>query len=174
MEPDLFGPLRHCAWGFIFLLATAAYSQQPQQSPPPAPAQTRITLEQALQLASKHNHSLEAARTGIDQNLAQEVTANLRPKPTLSWGFAVHSSFRFAGVRATGLLQQHRAVRSGSRLHSRARSGSGRIACSPQKTRPRSRAHRCSTTGALWPSTWVSSSLRRCSPSRCLTSRSRI
>lgn len=45
----------------------------------------RIGLEQAIQLASQHNHAHEAARSTINQNLAQEVTANLRPNPTLSW-----------------------------------------------------------------------------------------
>ena len=34
-------------------------------------------------MASKHNHNLAAARTTIRQNEAQEVTANLRPNPTL-------------------------------------------------------------------------------------------
>jgi cobalt-zinc-cadmium efflux system outer membrane protein len=45
----------------------------------------RITLEQAIQFATQHNHALEAARSTINQNVAQEVTANLRPNPTLSW-----------------------------------------------------------------------------------------
>ncbi len=39
---------------------------------------TRITLEQAIELAIKHNHNLLAARTVIQQDLAQEITANLR------------------------------------------------------------------------------------------------
>ncbi|MGA2597812.1 MAG: TolC family protein [Bryobacteraceae bacterium] len=43
---------------------------------------SRITLEQAIELAIKHNHNLLAARTVIQQDLAQEVTANLRPNPT--------------------------------------------------------------------------------------------
>jgi cobalt-zinc-cadmium efflux system outer membrane protein len=41
-----------------------------------------ITLDQAIELALQHNHSLLATRTNIQQNLAQEVTANLRPNPT--------------------------------------------------------------------------------------------
>jgi cobalt-zinc-cadmium efflux system outer membrane protein len=45
--------------------------------------QTNITLEQAIDLALKHNHSLQAARTMVQQGLANEVTANLRPNPTL-------------------------------------------------------------------------------------------
>jgi cobalt-zinc-cadmium efflux system outer membrane protein len=44
---------------------------------------TRITLDQAIDLALAHNHSLKATRTQILQNQAQEITANLRPNPTL-------------------------------------------------------------------------------------------
>jgi cobalt-zinc-cadmium efflux system outer membrane protein len=44
---------------------------------------TRITLDQAIDLALAHNHSLKATRTMILQNQAQEITANLRPNPTL-------------------------------------------------------------------------------------------
>jgi cobalt-zinc-cadmium efflux system outer membrane protein len=45
----------------------------------------RIGLDDALRLAAQHNHALEAARSTINQNVAQEVTANLRPNPVLSW-----------------------------------------------------------------------------------------
>jgi cobalt-zinc-cadmium efflux system outer membrane protein len=44
---------------------------------------TRISLDQAIDLALKHNHSIQATRTLILQNQAQEITANLRPNPTL-------------------------------------------------------------------------------------------
>lgn len=44
---------------------------------------TRIDLDQAIQLALAHNHALQAERTLILQNQAQEVTANLRPNPTV-------------------------------------------------------------------------------------------
>jgi len=43
---------------------------------------TRITLDQAIQLALQHNHTLQAAQTTIQQNQAAEITANLRPNPT--------------------------------------------------------------------------------------------
>jgi len=43
----------------------------------------RITLDEAIQMALKHNHNLLAARTTILQNEDQEITANLRPNPTL-------------------------------------------------------------------------------------------
>jgi cobalt-zinc-cadmium efflux system outer membrane protein len=44
---------------------------------------TLISLDQAIDLALAHNHSIKAARTLILQNQAQEITANLRPNPTL-------------------------------------------------------------------------------------------
>jgi cobalt-zinc-cadmium efflux system outer membrane protein len=59
---------------FSSLLSTvSAFAQGP----------TRITLEEAIQLALRHNHTLQAARTQIQQNQAAEITANLRPNPTL-------------------------------------------------------------------------------------------
>jgi outer membrane protein, heavy metal efflux system len=43
----------------------------------------RISLDEAIQLALQHNHNLLAARTTILQSQAEEITANLRPNPTL-------------------------------------------------------------------------------------------
>ena len=54
----------------------------PQTSP--APGRT-ITLERALDLAKRNNPTLQANQTLILQNKAQEITANLRPNPVLSW-----------------------------------------------------------------------------------------
>ena len=45
-------------------------------------APVKITLDQAIDLAIKHNHTLQAARTTIQQSQAAEITANLRPNPT--------------------------------------------------------------------------------------------
>ncbi len=56
----------------LLLVATGA-----AQSP------IRITLDQAIDLALAHNHAIQATRTLILQNQAQEITANLRPNPTL-------------------------------------------------------------------------------------------
>jgi cobalt-zinc-cadmium efflux system outer membrane protein len=42
-----------------------------------------ITLDDAIQMAIQHNHSLLAARTQIQQDQALEITAALRPNPTL-------------------------------------------------------------------------------------------
>ena len=56
----------------LFLLAGAGGAQNT----------TLITLDQAIDLALAHNHSVKAQRTLILQNQAQEITANLRPNPT--------------------------------------------------------------------------------------------
>ena len=48
---------------------------------PPAPV--RITLDEAVQIALRQNHNLLATRTTVQQSQAQEITANLRPNPTL-------------------------------------------------------------------------------------------
>jgi cobalt-zinc-cadmium efflux system outer membrane protein len=78
----------------LALLAAPAFSaaQQPPLAPAPRPSaaspQTpaaRISIEEAIRLALEHNHALLAARTTILQNQAQEITANLRPNPVLSW-----------------------------------------------------------------------------------------
>ena len=60
----------------VLLLASTTYAQ----SPPSV-----VTLDQAIDLALAHSHNLKAARTQIDQNKAQEVTASLRPNPALNW-----------------------------------------------------------------------------------------
>ncbi len=67
--------------------ATDALAQgtPPRPAPPPGPAPVLITLDQAIDLALKHSHVLRAAETQIQQNQAQEVTASLRPNPTLAW-----------------------------------------------------------------------------------------
>ncbi len=43
----------------------------------------RITLDEAIQMALQHNHSVIAARTAIEQSQDMEITAFLRPNPTL-------------------------------------------------------------------------------------------
>jgi len=48
-------------------------------------ASTMVTLDQAVDLALAHNHALQAQRTLVLQNQAQEITANLRPNPTLAF-----------------------------------------------------------------------------------------
>jgi cobalt-zinc-cadmium efflux system outer membrane protein len=58
------------------LLLTAAASAQ---------SIPMVTLDQAVDLALAHNHALQAQRTLILQNQAQEITANLRPNPSFDF-----------------------------------------------------------------------------------------
>src|ERR1700688_647144 len=58
---------------FLLLLVEAVSAQNT----------TLISLDQAIELALAHNHSVKATRTLILQNQAQEITANLRPNPTI-------------------------------------------------------------------------------------------
>ncbi|HEY4709612.1 MAG TPA: TolC family protein [Candidatus Acidoferrales bacterium] len=48
-----------------------------------APGPIKIALDDAIQLALKHNHNLLAAQTTIEQDEALETQANLRPNPAL-------------------------------------------------------------------------------------------
>ena len=55
----------------------------PAQAATTRPSPARISLDDAIRLALQHNHALQALRTTIQQSLAEEITANLRPNPTL-------------------------------------------------------------------------------------------
>jgi len=76
----------------MFLIEAAVAQSPPAPATPTAPAaQTLaqkpgtvlITLDQAIQMAIQHNHNLLAARTVIQQDKAEETTANLRPNPVI-------------------------------------------------------------------------------------------
>ena len=67
----------------ISLVAAAVFSAVALADSAFAQGPVRITLDEAIQLALRHNHTLQAARTNIQQNQAAEITANLRPNPTL-------------------------------------------------------------------------------------------
>jgi outer membrane protein, heavy metal efflux system len=80
----------------VLLLSATLWGQvssppQPPQVPsvttqPSAPPPSMvITIDQAIALAKSNNPTLQANRTLILQNKEQEVTANLRPNPVLSW-----------------------------------------------------------------------------------------
>jgi cobalt-zinc-cadmium efflux system outer membrane protein len=87
------------ATAFLALPICVLAQQNPTPAPPAPPTQaaappradtsqpapTRVTLDEAIRLALQHNHALLAAQSTILQNQAQEITANLRPNPTLSW-----------------------------------------------------------------------------------------
>jgi cobalt-zinc-cadmium efflux system outer membrane protein len=65
-----------------------------------------VTLEQAIQMALQHNHTLQAARTTIQQNQAAEITANLRPNPTFFTDWEYLPLFtRQQGVSVADYLQ---------------------------------------------------------------------
>jgi cobalt-zinc-cadmium efflux system outer membrane protein len=82
--------------GAFVCVASGAYAQSapapasPQQTSPQnipsgqAHGSVRISLDEAIQKALQNNHTLKAARTTIQQNEAQEITANLRPNPVLT------------------------------------------------------------------------------------------
>jgi len=79
------------------LLAESAFAQQ---------APVTVTLEQAIQMALQHNHTLQAARTTIQQNQAAEITANLRPNPTFFTDWEYLPLFtRQQGVSVADYLQ---------------------------------------------------------------------
>jgi cobalt-zinc-cadmium efflux system outer membrane protein len=65
----------------ILLFALGVQTVAAQQSPP----SVRIDLEQAIQMAVAHNHSLKAERTQIQQSEAEEITAALRPNPVFTY-----------------------------------------------------------------------------------------
>jgi outer membrane protein, heavy metal efflux system len=82
---------RHCLHFAILLFPVVLSGATSAQSPPAPQAYTLaqkpgavvITLDEAIQMALRHNHTLLAARTQIEQNQAAETTANLRPNPVL-------------------------------------------------------------------------------------------
>jgi outer membrane protein, heavy metal efflux system len=80
----------------VFVSGAAGAQSPPVQSPsPPAQALAQnqsavtISLDDAIQMALQHNHNILAARTTIQQNEAEETTANLRPNPVIlsDWQF---------------------------------------------------------------------------------------
>jgi cobalt-zinc-cadmium efflux system outer membrane protein len=89
-----------------------------QQNPPPLPAtlapradttQTaavHVSLDEAIRLALQRNHALQAQRTMILQNQAQEITANLRPNPVISWDSQFFPLFNPSEFNASYLENQ--------------------------------------------------------------------
>jgi cobalt-zinc-cadmium efflux system outer membrane protein len=73
----LMGFQRFLAFATVTVFLFLALQESAAQAPP------LISLEQAIDLALAHNHALQATRTLIFQNQAQEITANLRPNPVL-------------------------------------------------------------------------------------------
>ena len=81
------------ALAVMFLYEVAGAQSPPPQNPPSMspraqtlaqkPGAVLITLDQAIQMALQHNHTLQAARTVVQQYKAEETTANLRPNPVI-------------------------------------------------------------------------------------------
>jgi outer membrane protein, heavy metal efflux system len=69
-------PYRLAAILLLRLLLTPS-AQAQSQGP------IRITLDEAIQMALRHNHNMLAMITTIQQAEAEEITANLRPNPAL-------------------------------------------------------------------------------------------
>lgn len=61
------------AFNFVLLSPSVVSAQGP----------LKITMDEAIQLALQHNHTLLATRTTIQQSQAQEITAKMRPNPNL-------------------------------------------------------------------------------------------
>ena len=97
---------------------------------------THISLDQAIDLALTHNHSIQATRTLILQNQAQEITANLPPQSDFRSRCAVRSNLQSAEF-FHGLSQRESAVRHRDRISLRTRS---QAAAAPAG---RSRSNRC-------------------------------
>jgi cobalt-zinc-cadmium efflux system outer membrane protein len=77
-------PARYQLWIAAAALLSAALGCQAAAAQQAAPG-VRIDLDQAIQIAVAHNHSLKAARTEIQQSQAQEITAALRPNPVFTY-----------------------------------------------------------------------------------------
>jgi cobalt-zinc-cadmium efflux system outer membrane protein len=80
-EATLVTPTIRIVCAFLIALAWVLHPDSARGQAPAGPV--KITIEDAVRLSSQHNHTLLAARTTIAQNQAQEITANLRPNPTL-------------------------------------------------------------------------------------------
>ncbi len=68
---------------FVVCLSAAVAIPAAAQVPVGVRGPVKITLDDAIQMALRHNHNLLAARTTIQQSQDEEVTANLRPNPVL-------------------------------------------------------------------------------------------
>jgi cobalt-zinc-cadmium efflux system outer membrane protein len=95
--------------------SSASASQQASQANLILKGPIRITMDEAIQLALQHNHTLLAARTAIEQSKDLETTANFRPNPVLfaDWEYlplgspAKQNPDIYAGVSTPSYLQNN-------------------------------------------------------------------
>jgi len=74
-------PRQGCVRGLVGFLLVRILLAAPVDAQTQGPV--RISLDEAIPMALQHNHNILAARTTIQQSQAEEITANLRPNPTL-------------------------------------------------------------------------------------------
>ena len=70
----------------IWLAFAAILSASAQQSPPPPPSPALsvvLSWEQVRECFEVHNPTLLAGKLNVDESKAEEITAFLRPNPTL-------------------------------------------------------------------------------------------
>ena len=94
-----------------------------------------ISLDEVIEKALQNNHTLKAARTTIQQNEAQEITANLRPNPTRTLGLAIFADFSAQPVQR-GLHQYDGAIRRRNFLSFRARKKAAAPPAGRRRRRP--------------------------------------
>jgi outer membrane protein, heavy metal efflux system len=95
--------------------SSAPASQQASQTSLILKGPIRITMDEAIQLALQHNHTLLAARTAIEQSKDLEITANFRPNPVLfaDWEYlplgspAKQNPAIYTGVTTPSYLQNN-------------------------------------------------------------------
>lgn len=69
---------------FLILILGCAVAIRITEAQQPVP-QSRIDLDQAIQLALAHNHALKAAESQVPQSQAEEITAAIRPNPVFTY-----------------------------------------------------------------------------------------
>jgi outer membrane protein TolC len=126
---------------FFLVLVEAASGQ----------SSTLISLNQAIDLALAHNHSIKATRTLILQNQAQEITANLRPNPTLGADSQFVPFFSPQDFSGDNLDQTQQSMSGSDTCSNAVTSGNG--ACKPRAIKPPSLVPRSVTPNEPWLST---------------------
>ena len=78
--------VRRCAGAMLLAIAAPALAagQAAPAAPPAPPALSRIAMVDAVRLALERNHQLRAQRLNVDLSKADEITAALKPNPTLT------------------------------------------------------------------------------------------
>ena len=67
----------------LVIVLTFPVAAWPQASPP---APTRLSMDDAIQLALNRNQAMRAQRLAIDASKADQITAGLKPNPGVSFG----------------------------------------------------------------------------------------